>query len=425
MLKETSIDPLENKHSATTFLLLDIGERLTSALLIKQVAGVCRLVSRAHVSSTHLPPTNNAVKGVFAAIHKLEQISNQTILTNDNELILHTRQPGRGIDRFFTSLSMGGLLQTVLVAPAVEDPAVESAVHLLQRFPSKIERVFTGANSQDLVEGIQWMAETKPDLVFIVGSDAYCRGSGTAKMLQAIAPVGAGIRQFSDTNRPEVIYAASGDCTEIVQQTMNIDVQFKSTDNLRPDALREHVKPARTLIEDLMRRSYIARIPGLPEVVRWSNETPFVRNEGLAIFGRYQAALANGPVLILDLDVNGGVFGIFPDAPHPVSNPAEFDPAFQAYTFHSTLPYFWLLTRDHKTVAQSLFGCLDKVFVKKIEGGSGAGVNRTGAISTTVPQAARSMSQRNAMNPTETRKVTRAKGGKNGILRPQRRSEAD
>ena len=127
----------------------------------------------------------------------------------------------------------------------------------------------------------------------------------------------------------------------------------------------------------------------------------------------------------LDLDVNGGVFGIFPDAPHPVSNPAEFDPAFQAYTFHSTLPYFWLLTRDHKTVAQSLFGCLDKVFVKKIEGGSGAGVNRTGAISTTVPQAARSMSQRNAMNPTETRKVTRAKGGKNGILRPQRRSEAD
>ena len=305
MLQETSIDSTEENHSATTFLLLDIGERLTSALLIKQVAGVCRLVSRAHVSSTHLPPTNNAVKGVFAAIHKLEQISSQTILNNDNELILHTRQPGRGIDQFLTSISMGGLLRTVLVAPAVEDPAVESAVHLLQRFPSKIERVFTGANSNDLIEGTQWMADTKPDLVFIVGSDAYCRGGGTAKMLKAIAPVGAGVRQFSDTNRPEVIYAASGDCTEAVQQAMNIGVQFKSTDNLRPDALREHVKPARTLIEDLMRRSYIARIPGLPEVIRWSNETPFVRNEGLAIFGRYQAALANGPILILDLDANG------------------------------------------------------------------------------------------------------------------------
>ena len=305
MLKETSLDPQEEKQSATTFLLLDIGERLTSALLIKQVAGICRLVSRAHVNSTHVPPTNNAAKGVFEAIQKLESISSQTILNHDSELILHTRQPGRGIDQFLTSISMGGLLRTVLVAPAVEDPAVESAVHLLQRFPSKIERLFTGANSNDPVEGIQWMAEARPDLVFIVGSDAYCRGSGTTKMLKAAAPVGAGVRQFSDTNRPEVIYAASGDCTEAVQQAFDIGTQFKSTGNLRPDALREHVKPARTLIEDLMRRSYIAKIPGLPEVIRWSNETPFVRNEGLAIFGRYQAALANGPILVLDLDVNG------------------------------------------------------------------------------------------------------------------------
>ncbi|MFK7802755.1 MAG: glutamate mutase L [Anaerolineae bacterium] len=295
---------MDAEQTATTFLLLDIGERYTTALLIKQVAGTCRLVSRAHVDSTHKAPTNNASKGVFEALEKLEKMSSQTILSNDKELILHTRQPGRGVDKFLTSISMGGLLRTVIVAPTIDDPAVESAVHLLQRFPSKLEKLYTGSNSQNLVAEVQWMAETRPDFVFLVGSDS--RGSAMQnQMLKAVQPVGAGIRQFSDTSRPEVIYAASGHWVEKVQEQLNIGSHLKIAPNLRPDARHEHVKPARTLIEDLLRRTYLAKIPGLPEVMRWSGEMPFARNEGLAVFARYQAALVNGPVLILDLDVNG------------------------------------------------------------------------------------------------------------------------
>lgn len=295
---------MDAEQTATTFLLLDIGERYTTALLIKQVAGTCRLVSRAHVNSTHRAPTNNASKGVFDAIDKLEKMSSQTVLTDDKELILHTRQPGRGVDKFLTSISMGGLLRTVIVAPTIEDPAVESAVHLLQRFPSKLEKLYTGANVKGLAEEINWMAETRPDFVFLVGSDSRA-SSVQNQMLKAVRPVGAGIRQFSDTNRPEVIYAASGHWAEKVQKVLNIDSHLKIAPNLRPDARHEHVKPARTLIEDLIRRTYIAKIPGLPEVMRWSGEMPFSRNEGLAVFARYQAALVNGPVLILDLDMNG------------------------------------------------------------------------------------------------------------------------
>ena len=305
MIKETSeeTEQLEIKP-VTTCLLLEISERTTTALLIKNVIGYSRLVSRAHVPSTHIPPDNNAINGVFAAIRKLEKLSNQTLFNSDGDLILHTRQSGRGVDKFLISISVGGLLKTVIVAPSVDDPAVESAVHLLQRFPSKLERVLTGNGNVDPIENAEWMVENKPDFVFMVGSDSNSR-SIKNQIVTAAKTIGLGIRQFSDATQPDVLYAASGHWVDDIEQALNLGKRLKTAPNLRPDARHEHVKPARKLIEDLVSKNLLAGIPGLPELIRWFGEMPFSRNEGLAIFGRYQAALTNGPVLILDLDSNG------------------------------------------------------------------------------------------------------------------------
>lgn len=290
--------------SATTCLLLEIGERTTTALLIKNVVGHSRLVSRAHVPSTHKAPENNALNGVFAAIHKLEKLSNQILFSTDKDLILHTRQPGKGVDKFLISVSVGGLLKTIVVAPSIDDPAVESAVHLLQRFPSKLERVVTGKGNLDPAEHAAWMVEEKPDMVFIVGSDSNNRTTKN-QIVKAAETIGIGIRQFSDANRPHVLYAASGHWVDEVEAALSLGAPLKTTPNLRPDARHEHVKPARVVIEELVSKNLLAGIPGLPELMRWFGEIPLSRNEGLAIFGRYQAALANGPVLILDMDLNG------------------------------------------------------------------------------------------------------------------------
>ncbi|MEM9774480.1 MAG: glutamate mutase L [Chloroflexota bacterium] len=305
MIKETSQETEQPEiKPVTTCLLLEISERTTTALLIKNVIGYSRLVSRAHVPSTHKQPENNALTGVFAAIRKLEKLSNQTLFNSEGDLILHTRQPGRGVDKFLISVSVGGLLKTMVVAPSINDPAVESAVHLLQRFPSKLERVLTGNGNVDPIENAAWMVENKPDFVFVVGSDANNR-TIRSQIVQAAETIGIGIRQFSDANRPDVLYAASGHWVDAVETALNLGKPLKTAPNLRPDARHEHVKPARKLIEDLMSKNLLAGIPGLPELMRWFGEMPFSRNEGLAIFGRYQAALANGPVLIMDLDSNG------------------------------------------------------------------------------------------------------------------------
>ncbi len=305
MIKEAnSEDHVEPTQELTTFLLVDIGESQTTALLIKNVAGYCRLVSRAMVKSTHKAPHNNAADGVLEAIQKLEWFGNQKILNKDNDLVMHTRQPGRGIDKFLISISMEQVMNTVVVAPTVDDPAVESAVHLLQRFSSTLDKLFTGANTRNLSENIVWMADNRPDLVLVVGSDSRSNGM-RERIVQASKAVGAGIRQFSKAQRPEVIYAASGHWTEDVMTALNLGDKVQNAPNLRPDARHERVKPVRKMIEEVVRRNHLARIPGLPEIMRWSGETPYSRNEGLAIFARFQAALVNGPILILDLDVNG------------------------------------------------------------------------------------------------------------------------
>ena len=96
-------------------------------------------------------------------------------------------------------------MNTVVVAPSVDDPAVESAVHLLQRFPSTIDKLFTGANSKNLIENVMWMAEHRPDLVLIVGSDSRGRGM-QQQIVQAAKTVGVGIRQFSEENQPEPMH---------------------------------------------------------------------------------------------------------------------------------------------------------------------------------------------------------------------------
>ena len=288
----------------STFLLVDIGERHTTALLIQRVAGFCRLVSRAAVPSTHKPPHSNAGDGVLEAIQTLEEIGNQKILTSNNDLVLHTEQRGRGIDKFLISISMERIIRTVVVAPSVDDPAVESAVHLLQRFPSKLEKLFTGGNTHDLIEDVTWLANNRPDLVLIVGSDPRGRGYGK-QIVRAATHVGIGVRQFSKASRPEVIYAASGHWDEDVKQALDLGAELKTAPNLRPDARHERVKPVRKLIEDVIRRDHLSQIPGLVEVMRWSGEVPYARNEGLAIFARFQAALVDGPILILDHDVNG------------------------------------------------------------------------------------------------------------------------
>ncbi len=305
MIKEAnSEDHVEQTQELSTFLLVDVGESQTTALLIKNVAGYCRLISRAMVKSTHKAPHNNAADGVLEAIQKLEWFGNQKILNQDKDLVMHTRQPGRGIDKFLISISMEQVMNTVVVAPTVDDPAVESAVHLLQRFSSTLDRLLTGANTRNLSENIVWMADNRPDLVLIVGSDA--RGNGMRdRIVQAAKAVGAGMRQFSEPYRPEVIYAASGHWTEDVAAALDIGDKLQTAPNLRPDARHERVKPVRKMIEEVVRRNHLARIPGLTEIMRWSGETPYSRNEGLAIFARFQAALVNGPILILDLDVNG------------------------------------------------------------------------------------------------------------------------
>ncbi|MEM8858576.1 MAG: glutamate mutase L [Chloroflexota bacterium] len=305
MIKETTQETEQPEiKPVSTCLLLEISERTTTALLIKNVIGYSRLVSRAHVPSTHKAPENNAINGVFAAIRKLEKLSNQTLFNSEGDLILHTRQPGRGVDKFLISISVGGLLKTIVVAPTLDDPALESAVHLLQRFPSKLEKVVTGNSNLDPIENTAWMVENKPDFIFVVGSDSNNR-TVRNQITRAAKTVGLGVRQFSETSQPDVLYAASGHWVDEVEAALNLGQPLKTSPNLRPDARHEHVKPARRLIEDLVSKKLLAGIPGLPELIRWFGEMPFSRNEGLAIFGRYQAALANGPVLILDLDSNG------------------------------------------------------------------------------------------------------------------------
>lgn len=302
--EEQFTDSVEPITDTTTVLMVDIGERLTTALLIKKVAGFYRLIGRAMAKTTHSAPHNSVADGVLESIQMLEGFGNQKILNNDKDLVMHTRQPGRGIDQFLISISMERIMNTVVIAPTIEDPAVESAVHLLQRFPSKLKKLFTGANTHDLPKTVTWMAENRPDLVLIVGSDPRGWGMGE-KIIQATKALGAGIRQFSESNQPEVIYAASGHWDEEIKEMLNLGTRLKTAPNLRPDARHERVKPVRKLIENYVRENHLAQIPGLAEIIRWSGENPYSRNEGLAIFARFQAALVNGPILILDLDVNG------------------------------------------------------------------------------------------------------------------------
>ena len=89
-----------------TILILDIGSRITRAILFDIVDGRYRFIAKGASATTNTAPFNDISRGVMDALAELKEITTRTFLDAFQQLIIPSLNDGSGVDSFAACISI-------------------------------------------------------------------------------------------------------------------------------------------------------------------------------------------------------------------------------------------------------------------------------------------------------------------------------
>lgn len=252
-----------------SYLLVHSDTDFTRVIFAREVAGEMSLVGAAFAPSTAHPPEANVMIGVADAIKLIERQTGHHLITTEGELVRNTRSAQAGVDEVLLTTSAFSSWPVLIIAPADNDPALKSAQRLLTSFSNEPAVVWTAENQLPLAEQINAFLALQPLVVLIVGSKD--RQNVLSHFGQAMMWAG---RLLADNVRPPVIFAANHAGLEAMEQSLANGLVLHVTEDIRPQKRRERLNPARLLLAELIRERNVGRMPGMPDLMRWSLTHP-------------------------------------------------------------------------------------------------------------------------------------------------------
>ncbi len=287
-----------------SFLIADCGSSTTNVVLIEPVGQAYRIIAKASVPSTGMPPWNDISQGVQEAIKQLTEITGRQFLNDQGALIRPTQPDFSGVDRFAVVSSAASPLRTLIVGLFEEVSMISTRKALRSIYYEEVD-AFSLADKRSEQDLVADLLQAEPDLYIITGGTD---GGAENRLLQLTELVSLGIKVHSNTKRPQLIYAGNINLREPVRQLVGESANVHVANNVRPSLEVEQLEDVMRVTGELYEDLKIRSIQGIHELVDWSSYPMLPTARAFAGLVQYFAALHNQRVLGVDLGSNSLTF---------------------------------------------------------------------------------------------------------------------
>ena len=303
MLKLSTVLPeamrVGSEFREESYLILDIDDALTKAVLIDRSGGPCGIRGTSQVATTIDPPSLDVTVGVEKAVNDLGRSLGKELW--------EAKGPSKD-SKFLCSSSTGGSLY-MTVGGVVGMISAESAQRAALGAGALLVDVFSWDDPRPDFEKVEDMRSMKPDMFLLAGGTdggAVQQVSDMAHLISA-----ADVRpRFGFEYKLPVIYAGNVDARGEVSSALSKErYAVQTVDNVRPVIERENLGPAKEAIYDSFMEHVIVHSPGYDKLVGWIDE-PIIPTQ--AAIGKILYAYAvERQVNLLAVDVGGATTDVY------------------------------------------------------------------------------------------------------------------
>ncbi len=297
-------EPPEAPERTYSFLIADCGTSTTTVVLIETVGSSYRIIAKASVPTTAVPPWNDISQGVQEAILQITEITGRTFLNDHGGLIRPTQADYSGVDRFALVSSAAKPLRTLLIGLFEEVSMISARKALRSIYYEELDN-FSLADTRTEQEQVVNLLQAEPDLYVITGGTD---GGAENRLLQLTELASLGIKVQSNVQRPQLIYAGNINLREPVRQLIGESAAIHVANNVRPNLETEQLDDVIRITGELYEDLKIKGLQGVHELMDWSSYPMHPTARAFAGLTQYFAALHQLQVLGVDLGSNSLTF---------------------------------------------------------------------------------------------------------------------
>lgn len=250
-----------------SILAIEVGAAVTRAVLFDVVEGQYRFVASGQAPSTAEAPFKDIGIGVREAITHLQNITGNTLLGPDNNLIAPAQSDGSGVDAVVATISAGPAMRTVIVG-LLSDVSLESARRMAESTYSRIVDVLDLSDHRKPDQQLDSIVRSRPDLVILTGGT---NGGASRSMLKMLEAVGLACYLMPLEKRPMVLYAGNESLANDVQELLGGHAgKLQISHNVRPSLDTENLAPASHELASLIVKLRQRQLKGMGELDLWT-----------------------------------------------------------------------------------------------------------------------------------------------------------
>ncbi|MFN8588547.1 MAG: glutamate mutase L [Candidatus Eisenbacteria bacterium] len=288
-----------------SILATDCGSTTTKAVLLERGPDGWRLVTRGEAPTTVEAPIEDVTRGVLNAVREVEELRGRKLL--DGDRILTPQQGEDGVDLYLSTSSAGGGLQ-MMVGGLVKQMTGESAQRAALGAGAIVMDVMALNDGRRPHEKIQLLRQLRPDMILLSGGTDGGDVKRVAEMAELVAAADPKARLGAGYELP-VIFAGNRDAAGVVGDCLAGRTALRTVANLRPQAEREHLGPARDAIHDLFMEHVMAHAPGYGKLMTWS-PVPVMPTPG-AVGLIIEKIAKRDRIAVLGVDIGGATTDVF------------------------------------------------------------------------------------------------------------------
>lgn len=293
------------------FCITDVGSTTTKAILFSRASGSGEAGAagwsciRRETPTTVEAPDADVMIGVTRAFRELEAATGETLLAQADQVDPDAK-PTPTVPYFSTSSAGGGL--AMVVTGLVREITSRSAERVALGAGAILLDVIAMDDHRTAYEKVEALKSLRPDIVLLAGGFDGDATTGPVFLAELIRE--AGLRPKLSPAAPfPIIYAGNERATDYVRDTLGEGFRFHAVPNIRPQATRENLEPAREAIHDLFMTNVMSQAPGYEDLLKWVSG-PILPTPGAA--GKILAAASRRlGGRILAIDIGGATTDVF------------------------------------------------------------------------------------------------------------------
>lgn len=288
---------MSGKHipfDSSRFCAVDIGSTTTKAILFRRSDGWEYVLKES--PTTVEKPYEDVSIGVLAALRSLEETTGEKLVEKDVP----------SIPLIATSSAGGGL--AIVVAGLVREVTSKSAERVALGAGAIIQDVIALDDGRTPYAKIEVLRNLRPDMLLLAGGFDDGAIYGPVFLAEIFNESNLKPKLSTEMKLP-VIYAGNASAMQYVREILADRFVFCPVDNVRPEAKRENLKPARSAIHDVFMDHVMSRAPGYESFREWVCSTilptPSAVGQLLALVSRETGKR------ILAVDIGGATTDVF------------------------------------------------------------------------------------------------------------------